>query len=98
MEILKRLASGNISQRRNALDVISEILNISSESQKLLPYSAWYDCSYSHIVIPYFLVVCLFNCWYVYFRQDIANKLLELLGDEEILIREQTSKLLPLIG
>ncbi|XP_057438694.1 uncharacterized protein LOC130730649 isoform X1 [Lotus japonicus] len=70
MEVLKRLASGNISQRRNALDVISEILNISSESQKLLPYSAW---------------------------QDIANKLLGLLGDEEILIREQTSKLLPLI-
>ncbi|XP_061373685.1 uncharacterized protein LOC133316013 isoform X2 [Gastrolobium bilobum] len=70
MAILKRLASGNISQRRNAMDVISEIFHISSGSQKLLPHSAW---------------------------QDIANKLLERLGDEEIVIREQASKLLPVI-
>ncbi|RDY02152.1 hypothetical protein CR513_14431, partial [Mucuna pruriens] len=60
MEVLKRLASGNISQRRNAMDVISEALHISS-------------------------------------KQDIANKLLERLGDEEIMIREQASKLLPMI-
>lgn len=70
MEVLKRLASGNISQRRNALDVISEVLHISSKAQDLMPDSAW---------------------------QDIANKLLERLGDEEIMIREQASKLLPMI-
>ncbi|KAK7336580.1 hypothetical protein VNO77_17125 [Canavalia gladiata] len=70
MEVLKRLASGNISQRRNAMDVISEVLCISSKSQSLMPYSA---------------------C------QDIANKLLERLGDEETMIREQASKLLPMI-
>ncbi|RDX96305.1 hypothetical protein CR513_21050, partial [Mucuna pruriens] len=71
MEVLKRLASRNISQRRNAMDVISEALHISSKSQNLMPYSAW---------------------------QDIANKLLERLGDEEIMIREQASKLLPMIN
>ncbi|KAL2320785.1 hypothetical protein Fmac_029754 [Flemingia macrophylla] len=70
MEVLKRLASGRISQRRNAMDVISEVLHISSKSQNLMPYSA---------------------------RHDIANKLLERLGDEEIIIREQASKLLPMI-
>ncbi|XP_022634851.1 uncharacterized protein LOC106757598 isoform X2 [Vigna radiata var. radiata] len=70
MEVLKRLSSGNISQRRNAMDVISEVLHISSESQSLMSCSA---------------------------RQDIANKLLERLGDEEIMIREQASKLLPMI-
>ncbi|XP_027348855.1 uncharacterized protein LOC113860619 isoform X2 [Abrus precatorius] len=69
LEVLKRLSSGNISQRRNAMDVISEVLHISS-SQILMPYSAW---------------------------QDIANKLLERLQDEENMIREQASKLLPLI-
>ncbi|KHN26335.1 hypothetical protein GLYMA_19G141900v4 [Glycine max] len=70
MEVLKRLASGNISQRRNAMDVISEVLHISSKSQNLMPSSAW---------------------------QDMANKLLERLGDEETKIREQASKLLPMI-
>ncbi|KAG2405658.1 uncharacterized protein HKW66_Vig0049130 [Vigna angularis] len=70
MEVLKRLSSGNISQRRNAMDVISEVLHISSKSQSLMSCSA---------------------------RQDIANKLLERLGDEEIMIREQASKLLPMI-
>ncbi|XP_020211045.1 uncharacterized protein LOC109795896 isoform X1 [Cajanus cajan] len=70
MEILKLLDSGNISQRRNAMDVITEVLHISSKSQNLMPYSS---------------------------RQDIADKLLERLGDEEIMIREQASKLLPMI-
>ncbi|MED6184209.1 hypothetical protein PIB30_045241 [Stylosanthes scabra] len=69
-EVLKRLGSGSISQRRNALDVISEVIHISSEPQKSFPYLAW---------------------------QDIANKLLERLGDAEDFIREQASKLLPLI-
>ncbi|CAL5193475.1 unnamed protein product [Lathyrus oleraceus] len=70
MEVLKRLASENISQRRNAMDVIAEILHISSESKKSLPYSAW---------------------------QETANTLLERLGDKDISIREQASKLLPMI-
>ncbi|KAK7244632.1 hypothetical protein RIF29_39457 [Crotalaria pallida] len=70
MEVLKRLASANVSQRRNAMNVISEVIHISSESQKLFLFSAW---------------------------QDVANKLLERLGDEEIVIREKASKLLPMI-
>ncbi|KAL1312396.1 hypothetical protein HN51_039011 [Arachis hypogaea] len=69
-EVLKRLGSGNISQRRNALDVISEVIHISSETQKSFPYLSW---------------------------QDIAHKLLERLGDAEVFIREQASKLLPVI-
>ncbi|OIV92331.1 hypothetical protein TanjilG_10541 [Lupinus angustifolius] len=70
IEVLKRLASANISQRRNAMDVISEVIHISSESQKPFPFSAW---------------------------QDVANKLLERLGDKEAVLREQASKLLPRI-
>ncbi|XP_045793361.1 uncharacterized protein LOC123888366 isoform X3 [Trifolium pratense] len=70
MEVLKRLASENISQRRNAMDVIAEILHISLASKKPLPHSAW---------------------------QETANTLLERLGDKDIWIREQASKLLPMI-
>ncbi|WJX83908.1 hypothetical protein P8452_66534 [Trifolium repens] len=43
MEVLKRLASENISQRRNAMDVIAEILHISIASKKQLPHSAWQE-------------------------------------------------------
>ncbi|XP_028774436.1 uncharacterized protein LOC114731438 isoform X1 [Neltuma alba] len=67
-EVLKRLSSGNISQRRNAIDVISEVIDISTDSRKS----------------------CLLSAW-----QDVANNLLEGLGDEDILIREQACKLLP---
>ncbi|KAE9590737.1 hypothetical protein Lal_00023286 [Lupinus albus] len=70
IEVLKRLASANMSQRRNAMDVISEVIHTSSESQKSFPFFAW---------------------------QDVANKLLERLGDKETVIREQASKLLPMI-
>ncbi|KAJ4706438.1 putative ARM repeat superfamily protein [Melia azedarach] len=67
-EVFKRLASGNAVQRRNALDVVSEL--ISSHSTNAHSNLAW---------------------------QDIATNLLECLGDEEALIREQTSNLLPMI-
>ncbi|XP_031251733.1 uncharacterized protein LOC116109645 isoform X2 [Pistacia vera] len=69
-EVLERLTSGNIIQRRNAIDVISELIRISSQT----------DSSNSHLA------------W-----QGIANHLLERLGDEESVIREQTSNLLPMI-
>lgn len=77
------------------MDVISEVLHISSNSQSLMSCSARYECLCCY---TYFLVVCIFICRNVYFRKDIANKLLERLGDEEIMIREQASKLLPMIG
>ncbi|XP_054775738.1 uncharacterized protein LOC129284315 isoform X2 [Prosopis cineraria] len=67
-EVLKRLSSGNISQRRNAIGVISEVIDISTNSQKSSLLSAW---------------------------QDVANSLLERLGDEDIVIQELASKLLP---
>ncbi|KAF7819009.1 armadillo/beta-catenin-like repeat protein [Senna tora] len=66
-EVLKRLDSGNFSQRRNAIDVISEVIRISTDPQMFSLHSAW---------------------------QDVANLLLERLGDQEIVIREQASKLL----
>uniref|UniRef100_A0A2N9IX14 Uncharacterized protein n=1 Tax=Fagus sylvatica TaxID=28930 RepID=A0A2N9IX14_FAGSY len=70
-EVLKRIASGNVLQRRNAVDVISELICISSDSINELSHLAW---------------------------QDVANQLLECLGDEESVIREQASSLLPMIG
>ncbi|XP_057982158.1 uncharacterized protein LOC131167378 isoform X2 [Malania oleifera] len=42
-EILKRLASGNMLQRRNAIDVISEIICMSSLSVNALSHSMWQD-------------------------------------------------------
>ncbi|XP_028059850.1 uncharacterized protein LOC114263496 isoform X6 [Camellia sinensis] len=65
-EVLQRLASGAVLQRRNAIDVISELFHISPDS--------------------------------VYCRQDIANHLLKLLGDEELVIRAQATKLIPMMA
>ncbi|KAI4348718.1 hypothetical protein L6164_009405 [Bauhinia variegata] len=70
-EVLKRLASGNDWQRRNAINVISEVVHMLLDSQTLSPHFDW---------------------------QEIANNLLERLRDEETVIREQASKLLPAIG
>ncbi|CAK9169071.1 unnamed protein product, partial [Ilex paraguariensis] len=42
-EILKRLASGNVSQRRNAVDVISELILISLDSVNLDSHLMWQD-------------------------------------------------------
>ncbi|KAM4091257.1 hypothetical protein ACJW30_09G123600 [Castanea mollissima] len=69
-EVLKRIASGNVLQRRNAVDVISELICKSSDPIDELSHLAW---------------------------QDVANQLLECLGDEESVIREQASSLLPML-
>lgn len=45
-EVLERLASGNASQRRNAVDVISELIHISSNSVTALSHSMWYGTSF----------------------------------------------------
>uniref|UniRef100_A0A2P2L6A8 Uncharacterized protein LOC105645187 n=1 Tax=Rhizophora mucronata TaxID=61149 RepID=A0A2P2L6A8_RHIMU len=66
-QVLKRLASGNLLQRQNAIDVISELVCISSDSENKVSHVTW---------------------------QDIVNNLLERLSDEEVVIREQASKLL----
>ncbi|XP_071717854.1 uncharacterized protein [Rutidosis leptorrhynchoides] len=42
-EILRRLASESIDQRRKALDVISEVINISSNKTSTLSHSIWQD-------------------------------------------------------
>ncbi|KAL6987106.1 hypothetical protein U1Q18_012863 [Sarracenia purpurea var. burkii] len=67
-EVLKRLASADVSRRRNAIDVISELFRISPD-----PIN-------------------------IYCRQDIANHLLERLGDEESVIRAQASNLIPIMA
>ncbi|XP_059646314.1 uncharacterized protein LOC132292139 isoform X2 [Cornus florida] len=64
-EVLKRLSSGNILQRKNAVDVISELIHLSPD--------------------------------FIYCRQDIANHLLERIGDEELIIRAQVSNLIPMM-
>ncbi|XP_010257323.1 PREDICTED: uncharacterized protein LOC104597470 isoform X2 [Nelumbo nucifera] len=42
-EVLKRLVSGNISQRQNAMNVVSELIHISLDSVNLLSHSMWQD-------------------------------------------------------
>ncbi|KAI7743189.1 hypothetical protein M8C21_012206 [Ambrosia artemisiifolia] len=75
-QILKHLASENINQRRNALDVISEVINISSYSPSTLSHSVWQDIS-NH------LLDCLKD------EEDIisahANKLLTLVDPSLVL-------------
>ncbi|KAI8562184.1 hypothetical protein RHMOL_Rhmol03G0015000 [Rhododendron molle] len=66
-EVLNRLASGDVVQRRNAVDVMSELFRISP-----------------HLV-------------HIFGRQDIANHLLERLGDEESIVRTQASNLIPMM-
>ncbi|GFY98252.1 ARM repeat superfamily protein [Actinidia rufa] len=67
-DVLKRLASGDVIQRRNAIDVISELFRITPD---------------------------LMN---IYCKQDIANHLLERLGDEELVIRAQASNLIAIMA
>ncbi|KAG5555624.1 hypothetical protein RHGRI_006315 [Rhododendron griersonianum] len=67
-EVLNRLASGDVVQRRNAVDVMSELFRISP-----------------HLV-------------HIFGRQDIANHLLERLGDEESIVRTQASYLIPMMA
>ncbi|WCJ33914.1 ARM repeat superfamily protein [Euphorbia peplus] len=42
-EVLKRLATGNAQQRRNAIDVVSQLVHMSSTSTKKLSHFAWQD-------------------------------------------------------
>ncbi|XP_050227976.1 uncharacterized protein LOC126677419 isoform X2 [Mercurialis annua] len=42
-QILKRLASGNAAQRRNAMDVVSQLVCSSSKSEIKLSYLGWQD-------------------------------------------------------
>ncbi|XP_070052827.1 uncharacterized protein [Nicotiana tomentosiformis] len=44
-EILKRLISGNVSQKRNAVDFISDLIHVSMESDTVLPPTMWQHLS-----------------------------------------------------
>ncbi|KAJ8528546.1 hypothetical protein K7X08_022238 [Anisodus acutangulus] len=45
-EILKRLTSGNVSQKRNAVDFISNLIHMSKESDTVLPPPMWQHLSF----------------------------------------------------
>lgn len=45
-EILKRLISGNVSQKRNAVDFISDLIHVSMESDTVLPPTMWYAVAF----------------------------------------------------
>ncbi|VFQ91190.1 unnamed protein product [Cuscuta campestris] len=68
--VLKRLVTGTLSQKRNALHFISDIIHISMESDCALPQSM---------------------------RQDIANNLLAFLQEEDVVICNQASRLIPFV-
>lgn len=42
-EVLKRVASEIVEQRKNAIEVISEIIRISSDSTTVFSQSSWYN-------------------------------------------------------
>ncbi|KAI3471664.1 hypothetical protein Pfo_028314 [Paulownia fortunei] len=69
-EVLKRIDSKNVSQRRNAVDVVADLIHISSGSVNALSQAAW---------------------------QDVANHLLECLGDEDQIIQNQAANSIPMI-
>lgn len=69
-EVLKRIYSKNVAQRRNAVDAVAALIQINSGSVDTLSQEEW---------------------------QDVANHLLECLGDEDEAIQNQSSNLIPLI-
>ncbi|KAB2636135.1 hypothetical protein D8674_026669 [Pyrus ussuriensis x Pyrus communis] len=48
-EVLERLACGNVQQRGNALDVVSELIRMSSDSNDILPQLSWQDIA-NHLI------------------------------------------------
>ncbi|KAH6818792.1 hypothetical protein C2S51_002395 [Perilla frutescens var. frutescens] len=70
-EVLKRIFSKNVVQRRNAVDVVTDLIHITSGSVDTLSEEEW---------------------------QDVANHLLECLGDEDEAIQNQAANLIPMIG
>ncbi|KAM1482947.1 hypothetical protein TB2_034461 [Malus domestica] len=48
-EVLERLACGNVQQRRNALDVVSELIRMSSDSNDILPQLSCQDIA-NHLI------------------------------------------------
>lgn len=76
-EVLERLTSGNVQQRTNALDVISELICMSSDSKDKLSQLAWYaKCSVSFY---YFVILwCFHHSALLYlFPMIIAGKILQ---------------------
>lgn len=56
-EVLERFTSGNIIQRRNAVDVISELISISSQTDSTNSHLAWYKASLLLLPFCNFLIL-----------------------------------------
>lgn len=56
-EVLERLARGNNLQQRNAIDVISELVQISLKSADGLPHLAWYKDGYESDLLIFFAII-----------------------------------------
>ncbi|XP_073287340.1 uncharacterized protein [Primulina huaijiensis] len=69
-EVLKRIDSKNVAQRRNAFDVVTDIVHMSSGSDSTLSRTTW---------------------------QDVANRLVKCLEDEDLIIQNQAANLIPKI-
>lgn len=109
-EIFIRLESGKHCQRRNAIDVISELFHLSSNSGNALPLSVRYEYFLMlSAVVSIVIHLCLdSSCNGTAFkvllfapnhcREDITQHLLGLLGDEEPATRVRVSNVFPQIG
>ncbi|KAL8489605.1 hypothetical protein ACS0TY_025004 [Phlomoides rotata] len=69
-EVLMRIYSKNVAQRRNAVDVVADLIHITSGSVDTLSQAEWHD---------------------------VANHLIECLGDKDEAIQNQAAKLIPMI-
>lgn len=56
-EVLERLTSGNVIQRRNAIDVISELIRISSQTDSSNSHLAWYKASLRLLPLCHFSIL-----------------------------------------
>ncbi|XP_065855835.1 uncharacterized protein [Euphorbia lathyris] len=75
-EVLKRLATGNAQQRRNAIDVVAQLVHMSSTSANKLPHLAWQD-------IANHLLECLNDEQIAICQQ--ASDLLSVIGPSSVL-------------
>lgn len=56
-EVLERLACGNNLQQRNAIDVISELIQTSLKSADGLPHLAWYKDRYESDLLIFSAII-----------------------------------------
>lgn len=104
-EVLQRIRSKNLAQRTNAIDVVSDLIHLSSGSVETIPEAGWCVTKFlvlTFMVSQFFLID--FGCFFQvliysdYPRQDVANHLLECLGGDDHIIQNRAANLIPKIG